>query len=197
VDASALRAPAPLNGALDCAIEMGACPESCEVPIGTMLDQCRSANAYVDCYRIELNASARISDYIEAFYSSPVFKIERGILAMVAGKSASDQDAKALATDETRQFSIWKVESRNLSEILLSTGRTRSWLMVGPSVEPGATGHTLLFGSAVFPGPNQSSGMGLPFHALLGFHKLYSKALLASAASKLATMHGHNGTEPT
>jgi hypothetical protein len=158
-----------------------------------MLDQCRSANAYVDCYQIELKASTRLRDYIEAFYSSPVFKLERGILALVARKSASDQDANALATNDTRQFSIWRFEDRNLSEILLSTGRTRSWLMVVPSEEPGGPGRILLFGSAAFPDPNHNSGMGLPFHALLGFHKLYSKALLASAASRLATMQGHNG----
>jgi hypothetical protein len=178
-------------------MEMGAGPKSCEVPTGTMLDQCRSANAYVDCYSIESKASVHLAEYIEAFYTSPVFKLERSILAVAAGKPASDQDARALAKDETRQFSIWKVESRHLSEILLSTGRTRSWLMVGPSLKPSHPGSNLLFGSAVFPGPSPNSGIGLPFQALLGFHKLYSKALLASAASRLAAMQRHNRAKDT
>ncbi|NJN00825.1 MAG: hypothetical protein HC793_04460 [Aquincola sp.] len=46
----------------------------------------------------------------------------------------------------------------------------------------------LFFGSAVVPRVDAQSGrrrMGVVFHALLGFHKLYSRALLSAAVSRL------------
>ena len=47
----------------------------------------------------------------------------------------------------------------------------------------------LYFGSAVVPVANAGSGedsIGFAFRALLGFHKLYSRVLLRSAAARLA-----------
>jgi len=180
-----LRTPAPLKGALDCANSVVACPTTCEVPTGSMLERCRAAKAYVDCYKASCERPASFAGFVEAFYSSPIFKLERGILGLVLSKGASDEDARALAENRNQRFAIWKVEERNETEILLSTGRTRSWLMVGPPTEPNGLGVTLFFGSAVFPPSRSGSGMGLPFNALLGFHKLYPKALLASAVSRL------------
>jgi hypothetical protein len=46
----------------------------------------------------------------------------------------------------------------------------------------------LYFGSAVVPTMNPRTGsvaLGLGFTALLGFHRLYSRALLAAASYKL------------
>lgn len=69
-------------------------------------------------------------------------------------------------------------------------GRTRSWLMVAPA-EGGSAGSTrLYFGSAVVPARAPRAGtetpdLGWTFRLLLGFHKLYSRALLFSAKSRL------------
>jgi len=63
--------------------------------------------------------------------------------------------------------------------------RTRSWLMV----EPGAASTRLYFGSGIVPRVDRRTGekrMGPGFRALLGFHKLYSRALLATACARLA-----------
>jgi hypothetical protein len=65
-------------------------------------------------------------------------------------------------------------------------GRTRSWLMSGAG--DGDSSTRLYFGSAVVPNGVDESGkkhFGFGFHALMGFHKLYSRALLRSAASRL------------
>ena len=48
----------------------------------------------------------------------------------------------------------------------------------------------LYFGSAVVPELDAKTGQssyGFGFHALLGFHRLYSRALLRSAVSRLST----------
>jgi len=160
-----------------------------------MLERCRAAKAYVDCYRVSYESPTSLAEFIEAFYSSPIFKLERGILGLVLPKGASDKDAHALGQGQTTRFAIWKVEERNGTEILLITGRTRSWLMVGPQTESNERGVTLLFGSAVFQPSGSGGGMGLPFNALLGFHKLYSKALLASAVSRLPAVHAQTRME--
>jgi hypothetical protein len=68
------------------------------------------------------------------------------------------------------------------------TGRTRSWLMVAPTGNGDSGGTQLYFGSAVVPVADLATGarrMGFVFGALLGFHKLYSRALLWSARRKL------------
>ena len=67
------------------------------------------------------------------------------------------------------------------------TGRTRSWLMAVPQGDGGPVTR-LYFGSAVVPVRDRKSGrmrLGLTFTALLGFHKLYSRALLSAARERL------------
>ena len=62
---------------------------------------------------------------------------------------------------------------------------TRSWLMVAAA---GENATRLYFGSAVVPVVDRKSGkstMSFTFRALIGFHKLYSRALLRAAASRL------------
>jgi hypothetical protein len=56
-------------------------------------------------------------------------------------------------------------------------------------VSPAGAGTTLYFGSAVVGKDNPGGGtprMGSVFVALLGFHKLYSRVLLAAARARLA-----------
>ncbi len=60
--------------------------------------------------------------------------------------------------------------------------------MVVPMRTNSDTGTRLFFGSAVIPVENAKTGkltLGPGFRALLGFHKVYSKALLSAAKSRL------------
>ena len=127
---------------------------------------------------------------IEAFYTSPLFKIERTLLQFLAKKPATDADAKALAGGAATRFSAWRVEAQSSSELLLAdfTGRTRSWLMAAPAPLTNNPPTTLLyFGSAVVPLSGQGAHrMGWLFHALLGFHRLYSRLLLRAACQRLS-----------
>ena len=54
----------------------------------------------------------------------------------------------------------------------------------------------LYFGSAIVPMKNATTGqgsLGLAFHSLLGFHRLYSRALLHAARSRLEGHPSYNG----
>jgi hypothetical protein len=130
--------------------------------------------------------------YVTAFYSTPVFKLERLILKWAVSKPSTDTQAQQLAAGTVDQFAAWHVEQRAENQLLLCDfrGRTRSWLMLAPLGIAGSEGTRLYFGSAVVPVVNSSSGqagLGLGFRALLGFHKIYSKALLLAARTKLST----------
>jgi hypothetical protein len=129
--------------------------------------------------------------YIEAFYSTRLFKIERLLLAWLVAKPSTDLQAAALAAGRLDTFAAWQVEGRTDDQLLMCDfqGRTRSWLMseaVSGAVTPATR---LYFGSAVVPATRARSGggrMGFGFRVLLGFHKLYSQILLRAAASAVA-----------
>jgi ribosomal-protein-alanine N-acetyltransferase len=115
-------------------------------------------------------------------------------------RPSTDAQAKQLADGEITSFTAWCVESRAENELVLAAGRTRSWLMVAPGWgSPPGCGTRLFFGSAVVPARSSSGrrgGMGWVFTALLGFHKLYSRALLLSARARLSSQLALHPSEP-
>ena len=161
------------------------------VPPDSLLGGYAASGAYADCYVTELQASVTHVQFVEAFYTTPLFKLERLLLGLFMSRPSTDAQARQLATGELSSFAPWSVESRSENQLVMAAGRTRSWLMVmaGPDTLPAST--RLFFGSAVVPRRRSSSSgasgsMGLVFTALLGFHKLYSRALLWSAAARLS-----------
>jgi hypothetical protein len=158
-----------------------------ELPPGALLATYRERGAFTDGYVTTLDRPIALAAYVDAFYTTPLFKLERRILAAFARRPSTDLQARQLATGLLDSFAAWRVEARQDDQILLAdlTGRTRSWLMVAPA-EGGGT--QLFFGSAVVPLDDTATGqrrMGLAFRALLGFHTLYSRALLFSARRNL------------
>jgi len=165
--------------------------QRCELPQAALLGRYRQAGAYTDCYTTRVERRVSHAEYVEAFYTTPLFKVERLLLAWFVSRPSTDAEAGRLATGELDTFAAWSVEARGESQLLLCdfSGRTRSWLMVAAEEGGGATGVLLYFGSAVVPvarGRFGMKSMGLAFGLLLGFHKLYSRALLFSARSRLA-----------
>lgn len=165
--------------------------QPCEVPMNSFLRGYGDGVGYTDCYVIEVPGLVTQQAFIEAFYTSPLFKVERTILKYLASRPATDADAKQLAAGTATKFSAWRVESRSASQLLLAdfTGRTRSWLMSEPAKGSATAPNTFLyFGSAVVPHKKrgaQKPSMGWPFHALLGFHRLYSRLLLSAASRRV------------
>jgi hypothetical protein len=161
------------------------------LPEHALLGRYAHGGAYTDCYATEIPGSISHAEYVEAFYTTAVFKLERLLLAWFVSKPSSDAQARQLAVGECNAFSAWSVEARSLDQLLMRDfkNRTRSWLMVAP-VQGGAAATTrLYFGSAVVPIVDKVSGraeLGSSYRALLGFHKLYSKVLLRAARLRLA-----------
>jgi hypothetical protein len=162
----------------------------CPLPEGALLSRYTRGRTYTDCYVAELARPASQAEFVEAFYTTFVFRLERFILRCV-GRPSTDRQARELAAGTRDSFAAWQVEDRSQDQLLLAdfTGNTRSWLMTAPvGQHPGDVRTLLYFGSAVVPRLDARTGkedMGRPYRVLLGFHKLYSRILLRSARARL------------
>ena len=164
-----------------------------ELPAHALLARYRDIGGFTDCWIADLPGPVTHADYVEAFYSTTLFGIERRLLAWFASKPSTVADARRLADARSDTFAAWTVEARAADQLLLCdfTRRTRSWLMVEPLAD--GVGKRLYFGSAVVPrraATGVGGSMGVAFHALSGFHAVYSRALLGAARTRLMTARG-------
>lgn len=157
-----------------------------QLPPDALLRKYHETGAYTDCYATEIAGCVAHAAYVEAFYTTWIFKLERLLLKWLVSKPSTDDEARRLARGELDAFAAWTVEGRAPDQLLLADfmGRTKSWLMIEPL---DATRTRLYFGSAVVKIRDRTGRqrLGFSFSALLGFHKLYSRALLAAARSAL------------
>jgi hypothetical protein len=138
---------------------------------------------YGDCFCVTVDRMVSLADFVFAFYTSPVFRMERLMLRAFIGAPSSDSDARALADGSAASFAVWYVGKRTATQLLMCDRyeRTRSWFRVVP-LNGGKT--RLQFGSAVAAARDDRGGtlaLGGTFRLLLGFHVLYSQALLRAA----------------
>jgi hypothetical protein len=151
------------------------------------------SDGYTDCYSVDIDFVVTHAEFVAAFYTTWLFKLERIILKTIVAKPSTDEQARQLADGVIDTFAAWQVEGRSERELILCDfrGRTRSWLM-SLTTENGAQARTrLYFGSAVLPEKNEKIGsqtLGLSVYLMLGFHKLYSRALLYSAKLRLIAL---------
>ena len=164
-----------------------------ELPSNALSATYKTQGAFVDCYYSEIAKDVSLDQYIQAFYTTPLFKLERSLLSLATFKGASDHDALALSLGKSDRYSIWTVEGREANQILMRdfTGNTRSWLMV-EKANGSEVKNRLYFGSVVVPKGKAEKGQasfGGLFHLLGKFHQVYSKALLSAAYKKLLSSH--------
>jgi hypothetical protein len=157
------------------------------LPAHALVARYRLNGGYADCFVTELPFPVTHAEYVEAFYTSWLFRLERLVLMLLVAKPSSDADAHQLARGERESFAAWTVEARAPDQLLVCDyqGKTRSWLMV--EADPAAT--RLYFGTGIVPITQRQTGqrhMSLLFRALLPFHKVYARALLRAARSRLA-----------
>ena len=159
-----------------------------EMPAGALTHRHRLAGAYTDCYFTELPRPVTLAEFVTAFYTSWLFRLERWLLRFLVARPSTDREAQEVASGGRDDFAAWSVEARAPAQLLMRdfTGRTSSWFMVAPT--EGSPGTRLHFGSVVVPVHNRKTGAtGLgPVHgSLIGFHRLYSRLLLRAAARRL------------
>ena len=160
--------------------------EKCAVPADALLAKYSVNGTYTDCYAAEIPGRISFSEFVFAFYTTLLFKLERLILKWTVSKPSTDAQARQLAESDIEKFAAWHVEARSENEILMCDfrGRTRSWLMAAPMSTVSGARTRLYFGSAVVPIRGAQS-LEFGFQALLGFHQIYSVLLLYSAKSRL------------
>lgn len=161
--------------------------EKCAIPSNALLNKYSINGSYVDCYCTEISKQVSFPEFILAFYTTPLFKVERFILKYTVSKPSTDIQARQLANGDSKEFAAWNVEGRAENELLMCdiSERTRSWLMSAPGNHGGTR---LYFGSGVVPVRDSKTGkssMGFVFQALLGFHQAYSVLLLYSAKLRI------------
>jgi hypothetical protein len=159
--------------------------ETCGLPTAALLRE-YGTRGYTDCYRTALPFAVTQAAYVEAFYTTWVFRLERRVLAWTVRRPSTDAQAAQLARGEIARFAAWDVEGRRDDQLLMCDlhRRTRSWLMAQPL---DGNGTRLHFGSAVVARTDAKSRarLGFVYRALLGFHKLYSRVLLRACAARL------------
>ncbi|MEH6450534.1 MAG: hypothetical protein V7765_17820 [Oleispira sp.] len=160
-----------------------------ELPSDALSTSYQEQGAFVDCYYMDIAKDISLEQYIQAFYTTTLFKLERSLLSLATFKRTKDVEAVELSLGKSDQYSIWTVEGRESNQIMLRdfTGNTRSWLMVQKPNE-NQMGTRLYFGSVVVPksvSKNGQGSFGVLFHLLDKFHEVYSRALLNAAYRKL------------
>ncbi|HEY2678806.1 MAG TPA: hypothetical protein VGI65_17670 [Steroidobacteraceae bacterium] len=141
---------------------------------------------YADCFEVTVDRIVTLAEFVFAFYTSPLFRVERCLLRVFIGAPSSQSDARALADGSASQFAAWYVGERTATQLLMCDRyeRTRSWFGV---VRISGNRTRLQFGSAV--AATRDAGRGTPhrsggFRVMLRFHVLYSRMLLHAAAKR-------------
>ena len=147
------------------------------LPEPALLATFARSGAYADCFVTAVPLEITHVQYVEAFYTSWLFRLERLILRWFMSKPSTDAEARALAQGERESFAAWNLESRIGNQLVMLDfmSYTCSWLMIESC--PART--VLYFGSGVMR-------RTLGFRLLLPFHRLYARALLAAASARLA-----------
>jgi hypothetical protein len=158
------------------------------LPAHALLTSYAGNGGYADCFVVDIDAERSHVQFVEAFYTSWLFKLERLVLTVLVAKPSTDEQARALALGQRDTFAAWSVEARAPNQLLVCDyqGKTRSWLMIEPRFDNGAAITRLYFGTGIVPHTaSNERRLTFFFRALMPFHKRYARALLAAARAKL------------
>ena len=161
-----------------------------ELPSTVLLQNYAGPAGYSDCYVTEVAGVVSQAAFVRAFYTTPLFRVERALLKWFASQLSTDEDIDGLASGSSNRFAAWRVGGPVRKPD--SAGRlcgTYSVMAHGPR-QPGPAGAKYL---AVFELGRSSQveqthgekSMGTGFDALLDFHKLYSRSLLRQARGRV------------
>ena len=155
------------------------------LPDGALLQEFVDLGEYTDCFVTQVRNEVTFPEYIESFYTTRLFKAERLVLKWLVSRPSTDDEARQLSRNEIHEFAAWKEHDRSDNQLVMMYfwQQTCSWFMLVPQ----ENGSLLYFGTAVMRNRKTSFGRDMPWihRCLLGFHRLYSRALLRAAARQL------------
>ena len=182
--------------------------QACPNPQSSLIERYDTPGGYTDCFITTLDIEITHQQFVEAFYTSWLFKLERWFLTFTVIKPSSDKQAKELAAGNRSKFSAWSVEERIKDQILMCDfqSKTRSFLMVESVLADESNKQTannsetnsrhpkthLYFGTAIVPTAISKEGkpkLSLFFKGLLLIHKVYARALLKAARNRLIRLN--------
>ena len=70
------------------------------IPANALHAHYATTGGHADCYAADAPAPVSLAAFVLAFYTSPLFRLERWILAVVLGRPSTDAEAKAVAVGE-------------------------------------------------------------------------------------------------
>ena len=158
-----------------------------EVPLpeGALLGEFVDRGEYTDCFVASVAGDVTFPEYVESFYTTRLFKLERHILRWLASMPSTDDEAREVSRNEIHEFAAWTEYRRSDNQLVMMDFRqqTCSWFMLAPQ----DSGSLLYFGSAVMRNRETKQGKSLTwtYRCLLGFHRLYSRALLQAAVKRI------------
>ena len=114
---------------------------------------------YTDCFSAEISGTVQLPELIHSFFTTPVFRLERMILAVFASSPTTDLEVANLACGDGNTLALWKVETREKNQLIMAVGNgpLRTWLMVSPDKAKKDTSRIFL-GSALLPTAFGSKG---------------------------------------
>lgn len=177
---------------------------STPLPTGAMLRRYQRGDHYTDCFAARVHGPVTRATFIEAFFTTRLFRLERRMLATALARPSTDAQARALALGESDRFAVWRYEGGDECQLLLADewGLTRSWLMVARAPGDPPTERVqneaarapidsiLFFGSAVLATERRAGGTAARLAAAaarstLWLHRAYSRQLLGAAARRV------------
>ena len=75
-----------------------------DIPDESLLRRYRESGDYADCYTTSVAGSVTHAEFVTAFYTTWLFKLERWILTWAVGKPSTDVDAARVATGASDRF---------------------------------------------------------------------------------------------
>lgn len=131
-------------------------------PDGALINAYASIpGGYIDSFYVDVPGEVTLSEYILAFFNTPIFRMERLVLGLIPSGRSSSQSIVDLASGSGDKMSGWKTEAREDNQLLLAAGDgpVRTWLMV-QSAQTDEDSSRLYFGSPryLFPPPSVVGG---------------------------------------
>lgn len=71
---------------------------------------------HTGCFFVDVPGRVELSHYVSVFFTTPVFKLERKVLSVLAASPSDHQDVVDLASGAGDRLSMWRVEARHVTQ---------------------------------------------------------------------------------